>query len=787
MQNLRSRLVAKLNDPDYYYFLVIFFYPLLLLMVNENLFFPDFFGRVTDPWVYTGYFFDLTHFFINQHIVPYHSSRLSWILPGYFVNKILPPVTANYLLHFVFMYAAMFSLYFILKEKAGQRAGLLATLMMGGYSYFLLEIGSNYVCGAGLTYFLLSAAMAVAGLKKSPGSVYFFASGIFFACMVYANTFTLSLLPFLVLYYIAFSAARDAATRCTDVGFFTSGIVILTFLFCVLNYFISGSFLFFMPQIIKMLSTVGEGGQIWQPANSWLDHAYWLIFPVIVLPVSFFFCIIKKGTFSDRTALLCNINFILYFFFLVFLQMSGLSVMQNPFYFAYVIPFSFIAIGCMVKPFTEGLSIKQFLCVIGIFVACILAAMSLFQNGAYDSPVVKEQWLKIFAFCFFFLLTGFIVLNYFHILRKTAITLSFVIMLMCYSGFSSISYLLVNPAESDNDFQKNTYRGFTAAFQEMRKIAPRGDIKIWYASRRAENNINSTLFKNIIAAYGMNHCVIGDDFPLTSVKEYGIANNLRRGEKIVVLSTDLNSTYQQALSSLKEAGVDATLLSRKEIFEGNVHFSMIFFRIMSDYNYRRYLAGNYCYPLFESGAGNLIGHFTDRYVDKLLRMLSSKGIVGIRITPDYEKIIRFLSASGINSKASLTVDHDGSISFTPLGIVDDIRTQPIVIVPASRGGGDWLRIRMQFNINKKPGHNCILYLKDNHDIEFKTIYFDEPDSGQDIIEYVKMPEDITSFRLFITTADAKATYIPIYIRIDQMSHSSGAAHCPPRLARDYYL
>ena len=93
-----------------------------------------------DPWVYFGFFFDLTQH-IRSFKGAYFTTRLTWTVPGAVIYHLFSPLTATYVLHVALFYGAIFSLYLILKITVSRRAALLATLLMAFHSYFLWSVG----------------------------------------------------------------------------------------------------------------------------------------------------------------------------------------------------------------------------------------------------------------------------------------------------------------------------------------------------------------------------------------------------------------------------------------------------------------------------------------------------------------------------------------------------------------------------------------------------------------------------------------------------------------------
>ena len=72
--------------------------PILLLLINQVWMFSNIY---VDPWVYFGHFILLKQYLI-AFSVTYNASRLSWVLPGYLLHSLFPPLIAHYILHLGF-------------------------------------------------------------------------------------------------------------------------------------------------------------------------------------------------------------------------------------------------------------------------------------------------------------------------------------------------------------------------------------------------------------------------------------------------------------------------------------------------------------------------------------------------------------------------------------------------------------------------------------------------------------------------------------------------------------
>src|SRR5579864_995432 len=114
-------------------------------------------GFSRDPWIYYGYF-RFARVYLHEAWNEYYSSRLSVILPGYALRALLPAVPANLVLHLGLYACAIAAFHGSARIYAGRRCALLASVVLACQPFFLRAIGSNYVPGFGLAYYLLALA-----------------------------------------------------------------------------------------------------------------------------------------------------------------------------------------------------------------------------------------------------------------------------------------------------------------------------------------------------------------------------------------------------------------------------------------------------------------------------------------------------------------------------------------------------------------------------------------------------------------------------------------------------
>lgn len=245
-------------------------------------------GPGRDPWIYYGYF-RFARVYLEEAASAYYSSRLSVILPGHLVRKLLPAVPANVVLHLGLYACAIAAFYGSTRIYTGRRAALLASMVLGCQPYFLWAMGSNYVPGFGLTYFLLAlAAIAAARRPGGPGGstagVLLAAAGAAAVALVAANLFYSLYLPLLVAHFLVLDR-HGGRRRALPAALWAAagGAVAFAGLDAVGWLWGHGAKVFLAPTVLWLWDFSKRPSVFKHPIAIWGPRAWWLVFPAIVL------------------------------------------------------------------------------------------------------------------------------------------------------------------------------------------------------------------------------------------------------------------------------------------------------------------------------------------------------------------------------------------------------------------------------------------------------------------------------------------------------------------------
>lgn len=331
--------------------------PFLILLADRNAFFTR--PGDLDPWVYRGYFTHFSEFIGSWFPGTYYGSRLSWIVPGWIVNALFSPLIANYVLHFAVYYLGALSLYYVLNHFYGAQAALVGSIAFTTCPYVWDAVGWDYVDGAGIGYYLCLVALIIRA-RQRPRWVAGALAGMVCSALLYTNIVWVVLIPLPVgIYLLAPSPPATTGTRFrATAAFLTSfaaGGLALTLALCIINYRAGGAFLFYAPSISYVLRNASDASGRYQiEGRSWLWQATWLIYPSMALLVSVICCIRRFFQRAGRAvdyASMFHYQLIGAVLIILACEAKGMYFLEYQYYASYLIPFTFLALGCEIFSF----------------------------------------------------------------------------------------------------------------------------------------------------------------------------------------------------------------------------------------------------------------------------------------------------------------------------------------------------------------------------------------------------------------------------------------------------
>ena len=572
---LEPKAAHKIFERGYNDLLVLLSFPILLLLINNSWIFTDSFGKWIDPWVYTGYFLDF-----SQHSQTfqgtYYGSRLGWILPGFLVYKISPPLIANYLLHLIFFYAALISFYLILKWTINERAALFSSLFMGTYGHFLSTMGWDYVDGAGITYLLLAMMMLTYAAKFRYQRSALVLAGVFFACMLHSNLFLVVLTPTFGAYYLYVSGMKGRGLWYRGL-YSILGMIVATSLLGGISYLVNHRFLFFLPSIKVALYSIGRSNPWWIEPHSWIFSHYDLMLPALIFAGSIVTLFRSKGKKRGDGSVYGSFfqaNFLFFSLGMVLLELMGSPVLQFSYYVSYLLPLMFLDFGSWFEGAFQDLSAGRYFLLIFVTLAILLLAFG--TNAMFP----ESRFLLELSF---FLLAGLCIeLLIFEYGKKRRTILICLLIVVAFAFFNANLMRLWHEGV-DFGGKEATKDGFLAVVESvntLRKLDKETQEKIWFWYN-SDKELGS-VYRSIASTYLWGYRLVNEKFPeIMDGKTFVSREDLRSIRNIVILSRD-KKVCELAAEALNKIGLKTHFVFEKKIQEGGVGFTMTFINICGE-------------------------------------------------------------------------------------------------------------------------------------------------------------------------------------------------------------
>jgi len=336
--------------------------PLIVLWQQDNILFTGV-GFIT-PWAYYGFFRNLLEFEKTLSGNPV-AARLSWILPGAALYKLLPPLAANYTLHLGVHSLAAVCLFLTLKWVVGARRAFVTTLLFSINPYLCSATGWDDVDGISIAYCLLTICLLTWAALSNHRRWPLLAAGMSFAGVVYCNSDWL-VLSFLPLYYVGLMRTWHKSTLVHSFfvlcRWFGAGCAILTIMFCLINKYLDGSFLLYGGPVLQLLH---PSNGLNQPSSGlWLNQAPapWLLCLLAALPASGMVLLqqARSTRYGLTIAALFSLQFLGSLAWMVWGQLRGSALLGLPYHANILLPLSFLVIGARFWPELDAISFRNY-------------------------------------------------------------------------------------------------------------------------------------------------------------------------------------------------------------------------------------------------------------------------------------------------------------------------------------------------------------------------------------------------------------------------------------------
>lgn len=556
-------MLARRVDP---YLIVILIIPVLVLFRDTNIAFtaPGF----IDPWIYLGFFHNLVLYKGSLFPNTYYGSRLSWVLPGYVVNKLFSPLAANYILHLGVFYVATASLFLTLRRTVDRRAALLAAIAFGFYSSLWVAVGWDYVDGVGIAYYLLTTAILTYAADLEDQRVGLVLAGASCAALIYSNATWLMYSPFFPAYYFVLSRSNRhtslAMMLARFVTWFGTGVLLVTVPLCVINHKIAGYYWFYYPSLSYGGSALLKPNPWRAPDLSWVKGAKWLVLPGMTFLVCAAAALSARSKlFSKRhaasTAFLGNFLFMVGV--LVWLEIRASSFLQFFYYASYLIPLAFLVLGSWTFRGTAGLTRKSFWVL--VLAALLLLAIPWWDvSGGLSRMLAKTEpaWLLC-------IVCG-------GMLAATLFPGRRVILVILLVGFSAFNSYLGTVGAAPPSARRDSYMRIVQGLQSIEKVrTPGRGVWFWFDVYEPYGRE----FDSLNSAWLWGYTWLGREFPTP------LRNDLKlsAGELIVVPSSR-GGVLGRAQKAFWRKDLGLRLQAETQIHYGSGGYSISFLEVTAN-------------------------------------------------------------------------------------------------------------------------------------------------------------------------------------------------------------
>jgi hypothetical protein len=343
--------------------------PLAILGLNSHWIFSPLFR---DAWIYYGFFGDTAHY-LDAYSREYFATRLSVIFPGHLAHRLLPPLAANLTLHLALYWLAVVSVYLTGRLTVGRRAALVAALAMGGYPYFLMAVGWNYVDGFGIAYLSAAILLVTLACRHRAWRTWLALAGAAVTAMASANVFYVIFVPSLAAHFLVLR--RQGARLPVLASALWAGIGGLSAFVLLggINKLAGGPF-FYPWTNVHWVFHLTKGATPHRHAfGTWLHTANWLVLPAVIL-LSALALLERMRDLPPDSRRRLGLSWQLHLGALVALHVvlhlfADMPVLEQWYAVSLLLPFAFLALAGQLAWLLDGLSSRAYATV--VVLACI--------------------------------------------------------------------------------------------------------------------------------------------------------------------------------------------------------------------------------------------------------------------------------------------------------------------------------------------------------------------------------------------------------------------------------
>lgn len=561
--------------------IIIFTLPLLLTSLNSNWIFTPATDFVPDPWFYLAYF----RYFYNYapefpSNIHYFVERITWNVPGYYVYQFFPPLHANYVLHLIVCYIALFSLYGTLQTLFNRRTAILSALLMGGYPWFLRAVGWDYVDGIGISLMLLLIYLLIKTSTSYHWKYFIFLAGLVHASLIVTHLFWVGLIPSWAAFYLFIKGpiSREKAWRLFgEANYFILGnlVPIVTMAF---HYHSATGNYDFLQNSLAFSIQQSHNKNLVNFASALYSHMppHWHILATLLATGTILR--ISRPTEYHHSFAAIAVLFSLAYGCLIFWHYYALPYLIIFLYSSFVIPVIFLLLGALLARIVDDLPDRQFSIMIAVTFLSLAAPFLL----VVIFPFIVNWQGNILLIIFFSLIFTFSISSP----HKKAVILPLLISLSALSflvGTNSHVFLSEPSKGRDNFLAIIDSSNAIDSYYPNRQYK---DFRLWF-----REDVNYDTFFSLSALYlypwgsALDHLVSGKK--PSAVLSFAETDDFHDGDSIVIISSNpqANEIIAEANRALAKRHAIITLEWEKAIRRGSLHFTLYFTKVNLTLNY----------------------------------------------------------------------------------------------------------------------------------------------------------------------------------------------------------
>lgn len=571
--NLLKQTLSQQRDK-----LILFFYPLLLILINSNWIFTPATNYLPDPWFYVSYFryFDIYAPAFPSFDYSYFVERLTWNIPGFYMYQLLPPLQANYVLHLLVYYVAVFSLYGTLRLLFNHRTALISALLMSGYPWFLRAVGWDYSDGIGIAHMLLLIYVLTRAHYSEKHRLWLMLAGAVFASQLITNLFWIGYAPSWAIYFLVlnlYTRKFRIEQFILVAAYFLFGSLVPIALSGLYYYQVTGDFVFFKNSLTAAISLTDDATNVRNVRFIYGHmHPYWHVLPA-GLAIASTWQVLSTRRYQDHLEhIALYALFLTAYGWLIFWHLYSIPLLIIFTYSSFVMPTVFLLLGATIHRVVEGIPEDQFTMVIVGTIALLALPLALVRVFPATETLQGNRFVIAGA-----VLILLILLMFYRDKRSILWIVGTLTILFYFVGEKSFVYV------SDAHKGKDHYLAIIAASDRINANFPQRryeDVRLWF---HADENYDTFFSLGGLYLYPWGS-VIGYR---NSREEPPAEFDLRRrdafeqGDQIVLLSSNPNSDElvneaNRALSSRKAL---VELMDSETIRQGSVQFYLYFTRV----------------------------------------------------------------------------------------------------------------------------------------------------------------------------------------------------------------